>query len=183
MSKLEIVFGSPINLYGEQSMYIYADYWDSQSTALMYELTPMSYHSAYSCYEASIIDLEYLERRCKEMNLEYHITKLNEPEANPEDSTADLDITDSKYKYKTEPLSHQLVGIEFGMNRPRYLLGDDMGLGKTKQVIDIACRKKYELYPNKAGVNDNELEVRKILEEKFATIGRTISKEKGFRKK
>ena len=50
-------------------------------------------------------------------------------------------------------------------------------------VSAIDCRKKYEIYPNKAGVNDNELEVRKLLEEKFATIGRGISKEKGFRKK
>jgi biotin synthase len=50
-------------------------------------------------------------------------------------------------------------------------------------VSAIDCRKKYEIYPNKAGVNDNELEVHKLLEEKFATIGRTISKEKGFRKK
>ena len=31
--------------------------------------------------------------------------------------------------------------------------------------------------------NDFEINIRKILEEKFATIGRTISKEKGFRKK
>ena len=31
--------------------------------------------------------------------------------------------------------------------------------------------------------NDDEKEMRKLLEEKFATIGRTISKEKGFRKK
>ena len=50
-------------------------------------------------------------------------------------------------------------------------------------VSAIDCRKKYEIYPNKAGINDNELEMRKILEEKFATIGRTISKEKGFRKR
>ena len=50
-------------------------------------------------------------------------------------------------------------------------------------VSAIDCRKKYEIYPNKAGINDNELEVRNLLEEKFATIGRTISKEKGFRKK
>ena len=50
-------------------------------------------------------------------------------------------------------------------------------------VSAIDCRKKYEIYPNKAGINDNELEVRKLLEEKFAKIGRTISKEKGFRKK
>ena len=50
-------------------------------------------------------------------------------------------------------------------------------------VSDVCNRKKYEIYPNKAGVNDDEIEVRKQLEEKFAEIGRTISKEKGFRKK
>ena len=50
-------------------------------------------------------------------------------------------------------------------------------------VSAIDCRKKYVIYPNKAGINDNEFEVRKQLEEKFAIIGRTISTEKGFRKK
>ena len=45
------------------------------------------------------------------------------------------------------------------------------------------CRAKYQIYPNKAGINDNEFEMRKCLEEKFMQIGRTISKEKGFRKK
>jgi biotin synthase len=50
-------------------------------------------------------------------------------------------------------------------------------------VSDICNRKKYEIYPNKAGINDDELEIRKQLEEKFATIGRTISEEKGFRNK
>ena len=45
----------------------------------------------------------------------------------------------------------------------------------------IDCRKKYEIYPNKAGINDDEKIMRKQLEEKFASIGRTISKEKGFR--
>lgn len=50
-------------------------------------------------------------------------------------------------------------------------------------VSTIDCRKKYEIYPNKAGINDNEFEMRKQLEEKFANIGRTIAKNKGFRKK
>ena len=50
-------------------------------------------------------------------------------------------------------------------------------------VSALDCRKKYEIYPNKAGINDDEKEMRKLLEEKFAKIGRTISKEKGFRKK
>lgn len=45
------------------------------------------------------------------------------------------------------------------------------------------CREKYQIYPNKAGINDNEYVMRKFLEEKFATIGRTISEKKGFRRK
>ena len=50
-------------------------------------------------------------------------------------------------------------------------------------VSTIDCRKKYEIYPNKAGVNDNESDVRKQLEAMFSTIGRTIAHNKGFRKK
>ncbi|MFQ6723246.1 MAG: [FeFe] hydrogenase H-cluster radical SAM maturase HydE [Opitutales bacterium] len=50
-------------------------------------------------------------------------------------------------------------------------------------VSTIDCRKKYEIYPNKAGVNDDEADVRKQLEAMFASIGRTIAIDKGFRKK
>lgn len=46
----------------------------------------------------------------------------------------------------------------------------------------VECRKKYEIYPNKAGINDDEKEIRNRLEKNFKSIGRTISKEKGFRK-
>lgn len=144
MSKLEIVFGEPVALMGSQSIYIYADYWESRVTGLMYELAPVYFHQQFNCYEATPIDLEYLERRCQEMHLQYNINIPKQPEEPIEDIKNDVTET-SEYKYKTPPLSHQIVGIEFGMNRPRYLLGDDMGLGKTKQVIDIGCRKKYEL--------------------------------------
>ena len=50
-------------------------------------------------------------------------------------------------------------------------------------VSTVDCRKKYEIYPNKAGVNDNEADVRKQLEIRFATIGRTLASDKGFRRK
>lgn len=50
-------------------------------------------------------------------------------------------------------------------------------------VSSIDNRKKYEIYPNKAGINDNEIIVRNQLEKSFEKIGRTISKEKGFRNK
>jgi len=49
-------------------------------------------------------------------------------------------------------------------------------------VSIIDCRPKYEIYPNKAGINDDIKLYREQLEEKFHSIGRTISKEKGFRK-
>ena len=38
-------------------------------------------------------------------------------------------------------------------------------------VSDVCNRKKYEIYPNKAGINDNEFQVRQQLEEKFALLG------------
>lgn len=49
-------------------------------------------------------------------------------------------------------------------------------------VSIIDCRSKYEIYPNKAGINDDIKLYREQLEEKLHSIGRTISKEKGFRK-
>ncbi len=45
------------------------------------------------------------------------------------------------------------------------------------------CRKKYEIYPNKAGTIDNPLTSRDIIIKKIQSIGRTISTTKGFRKK
>ena len=49
-------------------------------------------------------------------------------------------------------------------------------------VSIIDCRPKYEIYPNKAGINDDIKLYREQLEGKIHSIGRTISKEKGFRK-
>ena len=50
-------------------------------------------------------------------------------------------------------------------------------------VSIVENRKKYEIYPNKAGVFDDESKMREILEENFIKIGRYISNDKGFRKK
>lgn len=50
-------------------------------------------------------------------------------------------------------------------------------------VSKIENRKKYEIYPDKAGVYDDEIEFKKKLEKDLISIGRTISTHKGFRKK
>lgn len=49
----------------------------------------------------------------------------------------------SDFEYKTEPYSYQEVGVDFGLNSEKWLLGDEQGLGKTKQVIDIAVARKH----------------------------------------
>lgn len=49
------------------------------------------------------------------------------------------------FQYKTEPYKHQKIGVDYGLQLDRWLLGDEQGLGKTKQVIDIAVARK-QLY-------------------------------------
>jgi len=46
------------------------------------------------------------------------------------------------FEYKTNPYDYQRIGIDYGLNSDRWLLGDEQGLGKTKQVIDIAVARK-----------------------------------------
>lgn len=39
--------------------------------------------------------------------------------------------------FKTEPLSHQVEGVQYGLGKNGWVLGDEQGLGKTKQMIDL----------------------------------------------
>ena len=48
------------------------------------------------------------------------------------------------FKFKTKPFNHQIIGVEYGLNHDKWLLGDEQGLGKTKQVIDIARVRKVK---------------------------------------
>lgn len=48
------------------------------------------------------------------------------------------------FKFKTNPFNHQIIGVEYGLNHDKWLLGDEQGLGKTKQVIDIAVARKVK---------------------------------------
>lgn len=42
------------------------------------------------------------------------------------------------FVFKTEPYKHQIEGVEYGLDHPKFLLSDEQGLGKSKQVIDLA---------------------------------------------
>ena len=49
-------------------------------------------------------------------------------------------------------------------------------------VTTTEYRAKYEIYPNKICINEDPSQCRGCIESKIKSIGRTISKEKGFRK-
>ena len=50
----------------------------------------------------------------------------------------------TEFFYKTKPFAHQEIGVQYGMEHAKWLLGDEQGLGKTKEVIDIAVAKKIQ---------------------------------------
>ena len=50
-------------------------------------------------------------------------------------------------------------------------------------VTDVNYCEKYDIYPNKAHLDDDILHSRKIVEDKLKTIGRTVAKDYGFRRK
>lgn len=138
LDKIYIEFGEPINLNFSESMYIYCDNWTNKVNSLMLELLPQIYNTTLRAYEASPSDLDYLIRRCNEMNIEYEISNSSINEEIAEESI-------KQFKYKTKPYKHQEDCIKFGMDIDRFILGDEMGLGKTKEIIDLAVLKKYSL--------------------------------------
>ena len=50
-------------------------------------------------------------------------------------------------------------------------------------VTDVNYCEKYDIYPNKAHLDDDILHSRKIVEDKLKTIDRTVAKDYGFRRK
>lgn len=48
------------------------------------------------------------------------------------------------FKFKTQPMTHQIEGILYGLDHSRFLLADQQGVGKTKQLIDLAVIRKQE---------------------------------------
>lgn len=59
------------------------------------------------------------------------------------ENSKDFELPEN-FEFKTKPFSHQLEGVEYGLNYDRWFLGDEQGLGKTKQVIDIAVARKLK---------------------------------------
>lgn len=61
------------------------------------------------------------------------------------DNTVKEDNIPEWYNFKLQPFKHQVEGINYGLNHPKFLLADEQGLGKTCQVINLACILKNQL--------------------------------------
>ena len=58
--------------------------------------------------------------------------------------TLEIDIPED-YEFKAKPFQHQIEGIQFGLNKKKFLLCDDQGLGKTFQIINwVGCLSKID---------------------------------------
>ena len=48
------------------------------------------------------------------------------------------------YEFKTKPFQHQVEGVNYGLQHPKFLLADSPGLGKTKVMLDLSQIYKNE---------------------------------------
>lgn len=48
------------------------------------------------------------------------------------------------YEFKTKPFQHQVEGVSYGLQHPKFLLADEPGLGKTKTMLDLSQIYKKE---------------------------------------
>lgn len=74
------------------------------------------------------------------VDYEYNVTYNNTNEQNSEI----LNNIPDWYEFKTNPFQHQIEGVNYGLQHPKYLLADEPGLGKTKQMLDLSQIYKKE---------------------------------------
>ena len=114
---------------GTQSLYITFDFSFSILEKIK-NLPIRFYDNETKSWEVPIILLDQVKKNFEQFDYKIYgkIQELEEIKYN--------------YKFKTNPLKHQLDAIQYGLNHAKFLLGDEMGLGKTKEVLDLACIRK-----------------------------------------
>ena len=90
-------------------------------------------------WEVPFIDMNYLQSDFKD----YKTQTIDE--RGIIDIAPKKEVKQINYQYKTKPFEHQELGVKYGLEHDKWLLGDEQGLGKSKQAIDIACAKKQQL--------------------------------------
>lgn len=83
-----------------------------------------------------------------ESDLNIFLSTISDYEYNIKYIESDSEYTNNKipdwYEFKTKPFQHQIEGVCYGLQHPKFLLGDEQGLGKTKQLLDLSQILKKE---------------------------------------
>lgn len=107
--------------------------YDPQIVSYIKSLPLRVYHTEAKMWEVPESYLPEMVQYFKTSGIHGEILECKEDEPSP---------TISDIKYKTSPYSHQIQGVEFGVQHDKWFLGDEQGLGKSKQAIDIAVNLK-----------------------------------------
>lgn len=95
------------------------------------------------------------EWKLPESDLDLLIASLSDYEYNIRYDDSDNLVQDSKnanipnnipdwYEFKTKPFQHQIDGVNYGLQHPKFLLADQPGLGKSKTMLDLSQILKKE---------------------------------------
>ena len=128
---------------GEYSLFITFNY-NPDIVDIMREQSTRFWNPDLKCWEIPIKSLDNITSILDQKEYIYKIIDQDEILLKLENIKNTKSFIPTNYKFKLQPFSYQLEGIEYGLRYDRFLLGDEQGLGKTMQVINIACIKKQQ---------------------------------------
>ena len=110
--------------------------YDADLVELMRSIPIRYYHKDTKEWEVPTDKIEYIKS---------NTSKTVKISGVANDNNVDSNYIPKEFSFTTQPFSHQIDGINYGLTHTNWILGDEMGLGKTKQIIDLAvCNKiKY----------------------------------------
>lgn len=137
MNKIQVEQRKANKLNGELSYYLKFKY-DSFAIDKIRKLPNRFWHTDSKEWEIPINKLDYLREQLG--NYIFNVKIIDK----------DVEITENKeidnfinnFYFKTNPYSHQIDGLKYGLTHDKWLLADEMGLGKTRMAIDIAIAQR-----------------------------------------
>jgi len=127
----------PRKLSGISSFIINFNY-DPQLVAAIKTLPVYSYNKKDNAWEISVDELA----KALDLLTVYDTIDLSlRPDPTPNPNRTDFNLTEAEIaQFRFKPYSHQIDGINFGLNpeHSKWLLLDSMGMGKTVQIIGLA---------------------------------------------
>jgi len=123
------------NLPGYSSLTVSFPYRAEYVQIIKYFCKPALYDAKTHTWEVPCTSLsKLLDNFCKYDEVSLHL--LEDRPAKAKDKVFELQ------KYQTKPFSHQLDGIQYGLNHDKFLLLDAPGLGKTLTITYLAQELK-----------------------------------------